>query len=195
MNNIYNIKINESNGLIDYFEWDDYDTIKNIKKCNIIKISKKTFIDIYSNEVIINNPIGNIVITDSFNTLYLETSKGKIAKRSSISFEDELEIIENSYHKSKDNIDYQIIKKINYTTNYRKTTELNTALKKEIKKLKERDNLAEISYIYYECFNKKSNNYIDALNSLNTLIEKEDINAYKNLKEIFNLINYSANSN
>ena len=55
MSYIYDILLNFNKNLIEYFEWEDTDKIKYIKKILLFKTSKQTVKDIIENEVLLDS--------------------------------------------------------------------------------------------------------------------------------------------
>jgi len=191
MNFLYNITINETNGLIDFFEWNKDDKLKKINKIKIIRTDKKNFSKIYSNEIIIKNILHDFILTDNYNAIYLYSDGINKCKRSMLKIEDELEILDISYKCPIENLHYEIINSISFQTKTREEQENDKFIKNNILNLIKRNNLEEINYFMLECFDAQTNE-INLTNILYILKSNKEL--YAKVINFFKLINYLPNS-
>lgn len=206
MHYVYDILVNFNENYYDFFEWEKKDNIIHVKKIPIIKIDKKDFQIISSNEIKID--IKNIknkvelwnskkqdktylLLTSGTDILGLEFNNDGISiKRSSLIVEEELDVLDDTCKLEVSKLNYTIIKKINFQLNTRQEIETKKIISKEIDKLLEQPNTNKINYLYYECFNKIEPNIEKSLQNIKNNLDKPHI--YNTLSKIFNLI-YTTN--
>lgn len=174
MNYIYDILLNFSENLIEYFEWDDQDNIKYIKKIIIFKTDTKTIKDIIENEVILDTKfttnipkyeINNIkkecklcLLTDSKIVIGIIIENNKVKYISRLLLDEEYEAIELSNTLITTKIEYKITK--TKTKQDKTLTRTESKIKKQLQveldtlyKNKKNDKLI---YLYYEFTNCES---------------------------------------
>lgn len=206
MHYIYDILVNFNEFYYDFYEWEKKDNIIHVKKIPIIKIDKKDFGIICSNEIKIdiknlknkvelwNNKKQNktyLLLTSGTDILGLEfNNEGISIKRSSLIVEEELDVLDDTCKLEVSKLNYTIIKKINFQLNTRQEIETKKIISKEIDKLLEQPNTNKINYLYYECFNKIEPNIEKSLQNIKNNLDKPHI--YNTLSKIFNLI-YTTN--
>ena len=206
MHYVYDILVNFNENYYDFFEWEKKDNIIHVKKIPIIKIDKKDFQIISSNEIKID--IKNIknkvelwnskkqdktylLLTSGTDILGLEfNNEGISIKRSSLIVEEELDVLDDTRKLEVSKLNYTIIKKIKFSLNTRQEIETKKIISKEIDKLLEQPNTNKINYLYYECFNKIEPNIEKSLQNIKNNLDKPHI--YNTLSKIFNLI-YTTN--
>lgn len=206
MHYVYDILVNFNEYYYDFYEWEKKDNIIHVKKIPIIKIDKKDFQIVSSNEIKID--IKNIknkvelwnnkkqdktylLLTSGSDILGLEfNSEGISIKRSSLIVEEELDVLDDTRKLEVSKLNYTIIKKIKFSLNTRQEIETKKIINKEIDKLLEHPNTNKINYLYYECFNKIEPNIEKSLQNIKNNLDKPHI--YNTLSKIFNLI-YTTN--
>ncbi len=185
MNYIYDLIINFFEENFDFYEWDKTDNYTHFKKIPIIKINKKDYKNIINNKIIINKQllqniknkseiyndksknIHYLLLTNGTDIIALKFNKdGVNIERSSLSVEDELDILIIAKKIKNTEINYKVINKINTIFKTRKEKEINEYLNKELNKLSTKKDTNKIKYLYYECFNEIENNSTIALNNL-----------------------------
>lgn len=185
MNYIYNIYLNFNKVYYDYYEWNDKDNIKLIKKIPIIKTNTKDFKKIISNYIRINNKLNiknYFIITDSKNAYAIKIDKEGYTKEiSSFNFDDEYNILKFSKTIKDTNMEYSIISSRNYILDTRKEQYIKKYLLKKIKNI----SIDTLKYIYYDIYNIQSNDYKYMKNRLITDIKNNSINN----THIFNTLN------
>lgn len=201
---IYDILLNFNNNLIEYFEWDEKDNIKFIKKVTVFKIKNNDLKNIIDNKIKLNKTFTNKIYSYEMNGSKNETkicilTNGKIAigilikndiviKLSRMLLDEEQEVLELINDEEYTNIEYEILEKkekINSRLT-RKETKIKTNLKKELTKL-HKSNKEIILYLFYEYTSKESHNlkksYDYLQKSLNDFNEKH-IYLYNLIKQI-----------
>ena len=174
MTYIYDILLNFNKKLIEYFEWEDNDDIKYVKKIILFKTNTNTVKDIIENIVILdknftNNipkyEINNIkegnklcLLTDGKISIGLLIKNNKVEYISRMLLDEEYETLLNSETLEETNINYKIIKK---RINNNNTTLTRTELKKQKLLLEKLNTLYNnrmkdvLIYLYYEYTNKE----------------------------------------
>ena len=176
MNYIYDILVNFNKELYDFYDWNKNDNIKHLKKIPIFKIGSNKLYDIKNNivefdkeflsrienktEEFSNRKTKNIkyacIFTDGLDTLVVNI-RGELYY-STLLIDEEIEILNMSNRLELTNISYIILN--NNSKNFFKTRnqlELENYIKREFKKIADEKNIDELKYLYYECFNNKSN--------------------------------------
>ncbi len=196
---IYDILLNFNTSLIEFFEWEENDLIKYIKKIPIYKVSDDFLYNLVNNEIKIeSNFLNNIkdkTLFDNQNNNFkyccLFTNNkiiigvvfneiGNVLYLSRLLIEEEKEILTIANRLSLYNIDYEICSfnnKINDNLT-RKERNIKNNLLNKINDLYKNNDYEKLSYLYYEYFNKIENN-------------KEEI--YNNLIKSINNFNYKHN--
>lgn len=215
MTYVYDIVLNYNSELYDFYEWKKDDVIYHIKRINLIKVDSKIYNEIYDNyclfndelllsifnkcEYYSNRKIDNIpyacLITDSYRVIgILLDSNGKIVKYSSLLLDEEEDVLDLCYKLGEIKLDYKIIKK-------RDKNEFYTRLEKNIIKFIKKDlnndyhkkNINKLKYLYYEYFNKQSDNleiiYQELMHEIENNFNEKHINLYNLIK-----LSYSSKS-
>ena len=189
MNYIYDIILNFHTNYYQFFEWQKTDTIKNIIRIPIYRVSDIDLKILKDNNVTIDNIFLNKIKEDNkkykkiiclvSNTKLtiglLFDCQGNLLKRSSLIYDEEEEA--NNICKNLK------ITKIKYIKNKPKEhqNKLRIELEKKevlIKYLNKLTDLSTLKYLYYEYFNKECNNEIIIKNSL-----KKELNKNWTLKQ------------
>lgn len=191
---IYDILLNFNKDLIEYFEWEDTDSIKYVKKVALFKVENKVLFDminkliVFSEEFINNVPkyemngmkdAGSVCLfTDGFMVIGVLIKEGKPVLFSRLLLDEESEVLDISSKMNVSNIEYSIkgnryINKENLT---RKELLIKEKLSLEIDRLFEEKNYDKLLYLYYEYTNKEGNNieyvYKFLKNSVNDFNDK-----------------------
>lgn len=191
---IYDILLNFNKDLIEYFEWEDTDSIKYVKKVALFKVENKVLFDminkliVFSEEFINNVPkyemngmkdAGSVCLfTDGFMVIGVLIKEGKPVLFSRLLLDEESEVLDISSKMNVSNIEYSIkgdryFNKENLT---RKELLIKEKLSLEIDRLFEEKNYDKLLYLYYEYANKEGNNieyvYKFLKNSINDFNDK-----------------------
>ena len=180
MDYIYDILLNFNEYLIEFFEWDDQDNIKYIKKIILFKTDEKTLKDIVNNEVLFDSSFTNSIpkyeinnvkdhcklclLTDGKIVIGLLIDNNKVKYISRLLLDEEYEILLSSDSLINTKINYKIInnKIIKDNTLTRTESKIKELLLVELDLLYKNKKEDKLIYLYYEFTNKESRdiNYI-----------------------------------
>lgn len=201
MKYIYDIILNFNDTFIDFFDWNDEDSIDYIKRIPIFKVSNKVINDIKNNKVIFEdftNTISNkceVYMKDAIGiieyaclfcskdyVIAIEFNyKGASIFKSDLLIDESLDIIEYCKRIKPINFNYKIISKETNNFMTRKEQKMIKFIKNELKNIVENNNIDKIKYLYYECFKKTENNLL----RMNSGLEKH---MFKNPNKLFNIL-------
>lgn len=188
---IYDIVLNFNDELLEFFEWEDNDDIKYIKRLPLIKVEDSLIKDVLENDILFDDLLldqikGKTIYYDSKNENYpvVVLSNQDIAiavlinnngyKYSRLLLDEEYEVLNIVSKLSITKVDYSIIGKKSINNNLtREERKIKGILLKEIDYLYNSNKLDKLNYYYYEYFNEINNN-------------KEEV--YKRLKETLSVI-------
>lgn len=208
MNYIYDILLNFHDILYDFYDWNPNDNIINVRKIPLFKISSIQLKEIKENsvhfepefikkiqnktELFSGKDIKYIeyccLFSDGSETLAV-LMKNNHVEKSHLLVDEELEVLEVVARLKEEIMDYQILKRSkNLLFKTRKESEIEKSIRHNLKKLKEENNLQQLRYLYYECFNEKEENKDKILQKLERNLDKNfDFIAAK-LNQFFELI-------
>lgn len=197
MNYIYDIVLNFQDKYYQFFEWNRFDKIKNITRLAVYHIEDEDLNNFIYNQITIDNNFLETIkqenkkykqlmclVSNTNQTIGLLFSKeGKLKKRSSLLFEEENEV--NNFAKELP------ITKIKYLENIPQKP--NNNLRIEIEKKEALSNfiiqtkdILPLKYLYYEYFQKESDNYNEIKSTLLNILEEEWT---PNKNKLYSLIN------
>lgn len=197
MNYIYDIVLNFQDKYYQFFEWNRSDKIKNITRLAVYHVEDEDLNNFIYNQITIDNNFLETLkqdnkkykqlmclVSNTNQTIGLLFSKeGKLLKRSSLLFEEENEV--NNFAK------ILPITKITYLEN--KPQQPNYNLRIEIEKrekllnfIKQTTDIIPLKYLYYEYFQKESDNYNEIKSTLLNILEEEWT---PNKNKLYSLIN------
>ena len=175
MNFIYDILLNYNDLLYDFFDWNMNDKITHIRKIPLFKVSADIFSKVKNNKVKLDmNFLENIynkteifknhkvekleyafLISDGLDTFSVVLDKnGNSIKYSSLLLDENDEVLEVCERLEEKNIKFKIIKKHDQKIYFtRKDVDMINYIRKELKTIKDDE---KAKYIYYELFDKKS---------------------------------------
>lgn len=207
MINIYDILLNFNKKIINFYEWEENDNIKYVKKIPLIKINTTLLNSIIYDEIEIDNKFllqienkvefydeenkeykNSIILSDGHKAIAYSFHNKEI---SSLLLEEENEAIRLANKLETTIIKYKIIKENKKTIELltRKEQKIKEELKKEIKYLYKNNKMEKLNYYYYEYFNEISNDkekvYNRLTKSLNKITDKH-IYLYKLIQLINN---------
>ena len=203
---IYDILLNFNNNLIEYFEWEDSDSIKYVKKALLFKISSNMINDIIKNEIILDSSFVSTIpkyemngakdasslclFTDGMIAIGTLIKNNKIVGISRLIIDEEREVIEESESLNITNIGYQVVENKNIENKYltRKEKEEKRKLKEEIEKLYKEKKEEKLMYLYYEYTENESKNIEHIYTYLIKSLEGYNIK-HRKLYEIISLSN------
>jgi len=205
---IYDILLNLSNKIYNFYEWEKKDNIEHIKKIPLIKIDFKTIDDMYNNKIKIQEKhlkmIYNLcekydfkkkkyttLFTDGKHVIAIEfNDNGESILKSRLMLDDEEEIINNARKIEKTEIEYEIIEKdLEITFLTRKEERIKNYLLREIDLSYLKNNYEKIKYLYLEYFDEENNDIKEMYNKLRMNINKDFTNKTINLYEVLTIEN------
>lgn len=201
---IYDILINFSDQLYEFYEWSKKDRLIHLKKIPIIKVKEKVMDDICFNNIKIDKNTLNLIynmtekydfkkikyasiFTDGERVITLEfNEKGEVKNRSKLLLEDEDEVNNYILRCDTTDINYKVLNKYEYNKNLtRKENNIRNILIKDLKMSYKKRNYQKIIYMYYEFFNKKKDDIEDMYKEL---LESICNNFNKNHLELYNVL-------
>ncbi len=187
---IYDIVLNFNDELLEFFEWEESDDIKYIKRVPLIRVN-----DTLINDILENNILFDDLLLDQIKdkTIYYDKNndypvllisnldialailiKDNGYKYSRLLLAEEYEVLNIASKLSITKVNYSIINKKNINNNLtREERKIKNTLLNEINYLYNNNKLDKLNYYYYEYFNEINNN-------------KEEV--YKRLKDTLNTI-------
>lgn len=208
MSYVYDLVLNFNSDYYEFYEWKEEDVIYHIKRIHLIKVDSKMYNEIFDNIIVFNEDFllsifnkceyynnRNIesipyafLVTDSYRVMgILLDSSGKTYKYSSLLLDEEEYVLDLCNKLGNIKLNYKIIKKRNKCED---KTRLERVIIKYIKKsLKtdyEKKDVNKLKYLYYEYFNKHSDDidyiYKSLVNELDKEINEKHYNLYKLIK-------------
>ena len=203
---IYDVLLNftDDDKFIDFFEWQEKDSLEHVKKIFLIKVNTKTMADflrykikvgkdfllkiedktiLYKNK---KNLKYALLVTDMNKVIGMEfASNGEVIAKSSLLLDEEDDIIMECFNVDEEEIEYEKIKpysKENFLT--REEAFRKNYLMKEIENAYKEKNYDKILYYYEELFEKDDRKILDKYNILITDIENNYSEKYDSLYEI-----------
>lgn len=209
MTYIYDVLLNftDDKKLIEFFEWDQDDTLEHIKRIPLVRISSKqlndflnynvkvdkTFLDKIKGTTIMYRKTKNleysVLLSDLNKVVAVEfNKKGEIISRSSLLLDEEEEIIEESFDIKEEQIPYIVESKIK-TNHFLTRTELKKQryLLKELENLHQEKEHEKLTYLYEEIYKKDNLSLDEKYLKLKLDIEENYSNKYNYLYEIVRL--------
>lgn len=210
MSYVYDIVLNFNSEFYEFYEWKKDDLIYHIKRINLVRVDSIIFNEIFDNIILFdddfllsifnkceyysNRKIDTIpyafLLTDSYRVMgILLDNTGKIIKYSSLLLDEEEDILDLCYKLSDINLNYRVIKKRN-KNEFQTRNERNIIrfIKKELNNDYENGNISKLKYLYYEYFNKTSDNIKEIYDELSLELLKNVNQKHYNL---YNLIKLS----
>ena len=201
---VYDILVNFKKNAYEFYEWDKKDDIKNIKAIPVIKVDNKTLLDFTKYSLVVDNDFLKKIenkteiyagkITKSIKhacILYNEITSlalvfddtGKVIGKSKLLFDEEIDLIESNQDKKIEKIEYKIIKKDFYNNMLTRKENYEVMLiLKYLDNIFENKKEDEINYLFYECFNKKENDYMKSYLNLKNEVLNNSLDIIQKLK-------------
>lgn len=171
MNYIYDIILNFNEEFYDFYEWKSNDNVINVRKIPVLKVDENTYVSLRNNKVqvsmetidslkknfsLYNEKIeGNIIclITNGMSAFgVMFNNNGYLIKRSSMLFDEEEEVIDESENIKEVKIDFIKNEKQKSNNISRIVKEKQKFIKDYISSL---DDELTLKYIYYDYFEKE----------------------------------------
>lgn len=201
---IYDIFINPNEEFYDFYEWDEFDNIKHIRKSPLIKVKGEVISKIIEKNLIINKVfLNNIfnkcelfkdkkieyvkygcIFSDKNRSIFCNfNDEGYIEKISSVSISEELEILDIVETLEEKDIKYKLDnKKYIKSSLTREQKIIINSILNELNNIK--DDNDKLEYLYYEWFNEKGFSYEKLVND----IKKEFSNKHLEFIELLKLV-------
>ena len=209
MSYIYDILLNFNKNLIEYFQWEETDNIKYVKKIMLFRTTTEVIIDFIDFEVLLDSSFtSNIpkydinnseeavkicLITDGKIAIGLYIKNNKVLLLSWLLLDEEYDALESSKNLVLTHINYQKLKPRKKQDNSltRKEKRIKEILLNKIDFLYKNKKNEELRYLYYEYTNKESSNidyiYEYLKSSLNSF-------SFKHI-ELYNILSMSGIAN
>lgn len=207
MNYIYDILLNFNKELYDFYEWNKNDNIIHLKKIPMFKIDSRKLKDIRENNVIFSDDFlekiknkteeysnrkikileNAFLLTDGLEVIAINVLKENLYSK--LLIDEEIEVLEISNRMKESIIEFNIKNKKEKEI-FKTRKELNDEkfVIKELNNIIKNDDIDQLKYIYYECFNKKCDIKEIVINELLDNVSKIDIlkkiNNYLKLKNV-----------
>lgn len=209
MTYIYDVLLNfsDTERIVEFFEWNNNDSIDHIKRIPLIRISSNAFNELINNNIIVEKEFLDkiqdstwmykktknleyaVLITDLNKVIAFEFNKeGKIIAKSGLLLDEEEEIIEESYDLKEEKLNYKIESKINnniFLT--REEQKKQKYLLLELDNIVKENNKNKLNFLYHEIFLKDKLTFEEKYLKLKEDIEKNYTSKYNNLYEIVRL--------
>ncbi len=173
MNYIYDIILNFNEEFYDFYEWKNNDNVINVRKIPVLKVDENTYVSLRNNKVqvsmetidslkknfsLYNEKIeGNIIclITNGMSAFgVMFNNNGYLIKRSSMLFDEEEEVIDESENIKEVKIEFVKNEKQKSNNISRIVKEKQKFIKDYITSL---DDELTLKYIYYDYFEREEN--------------------------------------
>lgn len=210
MNYIYDVLLNFLEKPYDFYEWNSSDTITHIRKIPAFKVSEEVMSDLENYKVLFDKKFlktienktevfskknvkhikYSFLVSDSLSSLaVLIDNEGKTKKVSKLLVDEDSEVCEFSNHLLIASIKYKkMCKNESYTFRLRKDIELENIMLKKLNKIKMQNDLTQMKYLFYECFNTKKESIEDMYNIFVKRINTDFEKIVPKLNNIFNLL-------
>lgn len=209
MTYIYDVLLNfsDTERIVEFFEWNNNDSIDHIKRIPLIRISSNAFNELINNNIVVEKEFLDkiqdstwmykktknleyaVLITDLNKVIAFEFNKeGKIIAKSGLLLDEEEEIIEESYDLKEEKLNYKIESKINnniFLT--REEQKKQKYLLLELDNIVKENNKNKLNFLYHEIFLKDKLTFEEKYLKLKEDIEKNYTTKYNNLYEIVRL--------
>jgi len=207
MNYIYDLLLNFNEKIYDFYDWNKTDKIIHIKKIPIFKISSSKMNIIKNNKISFEDSFLEKIyrkteefmnrknkyidyaclFTDGLEVIGININK-KITY-SKLLIDEEAEVINMSLHMNEKNIEIKTIgKKEKELFKTRKEIEQINETKNIFNKILKENNDEKLKYLYYECFDKKTDSVNEIIDTFNLEIENKNIinkiNNFYNIKNV-----------
>lgn len=211
MNYIYDILLNFHDILYEFYDWNPNDNIINIRKIPLFKIPSNQLKEIKESsirfhedflkkienktELFSSKDIKSIeyscLVSDGSETIAL-LIKNNYVQKSYLLVDEETEVLEVVTRLKEESLSYEILKRAKYAGfKTRKELETEKMIRKNLKRLKEENDIQQLRYLYYECFNEKEKDKEKILNRLEYTLEKKFDMISNKLSQFFQLIQTS----
>ena len=207
MNYYYDVLLNFFDVNTFFYEWDSLDNLEYYKKVPLISVSNKTLKDFINNDVRVSKEFLTLIenkakkkgesskyiaiFADRNGSLALEfNDDGLSISRSYLELEDDLNVAEILYSIDISNIDYEIVKKLEYNPNLKDEDNIKRVILTELNNLEKNKEYTKIKYFYMELFNKNPDETSNIVSVMKNRLNKE---IGINERKVYDLIKLSYN--
>ncbi|CDF20270.1 uncharacterized protein BN733_00438 [Clostridium sp. CAG:609] len=207
MNYYYDVVLNFSDELINFYEWEESDSLEYFKKIPLVLVSSKQYKEILSHDIKVSqdflesikeksksnlsDSLYTVIFADKNGSTAIEFDEsGKSILRSSLLPLDEVNIGEIIYTLNTKKINYEILKSLKYNDSLRCEKKLRLIIKTEINSLKRKNDNLKLKYLYMEWFNHESKSNDISLE----MLESVDNESSETLYRLYDLIKLSYNN-
>lgn len=207
MNYYYDVLLNFFDVNTLFYEWDSLDNLEYYKKVPLILVSNKTLKDFINNDVRVSKEFLTLIenkakkkgesskyiaiFADRNGSLALEfNDDGLSISRSYLELEDDLNIQEILYSIDISNIDYEIVKKLEYNPNLKDEDNIKRVILTELNNLEKNKEYIKLKYFYMELFNKNPDDMSNIVSIMKNRLNKE---IGINERKVYDLIKLSYN--
>lgn len=207
MNYYYDVLLNFFDVNTLFYEWDSLDNLEYYKKVPLVAVSNKTLKDFINNDIRVSKEFLTLIegkakkkgetskyiaiFADRNGSVALEfNDEGLSFSRSYLEVEDDLNISEILYSIDITNMDYVVVKKIEYNPNLKDEDNIKRVILTELNDLEKNKEYTKIKYFYMELFNKEPE---DTSNIVSIMKEKINKEIGLNERKVYDLIKLSYN--
>lgn len=207
MNYYYDVVLNFSDELINFYEWEESDSFEYFKKIPLVLVSSKQYKEIVSHDIKVSqdflesikeksksnlsDSLYTVIFADKNGSTAIEFDEsGKSILRSSLLPLDEVNIGEIIYTLNTKKINYEILKSLKYNDSLRCEKKLRLIIKTEINSLKRKNDNLKLKYLYMEWFNHEPQSNDISLE----MLESVDNESSETLYRLYDLIKLSYNN-
>lgn len=207
MNYYYDVVLNFSDELINFYEWEESDSLEYFKKIPLVLVSSKQYKEIVSHNIKVSqdflesikeksksnfsDSLYTVIFADKNGSTAIEFDEsGKSILRSSLLPLDEVNIGEIIYTLNTKKINYEILKSLKYNDSLRCEKKLRLIIKTEINSLKRKNDNLKLKYLYMEWFNHEPKSNDISLE----MLESVDNENSETLYRLYDLIKLSYNN-
>ena len=196
----------------EFYEWDNEDTIEFVKKIPLFRVSTQTLLDQFKyktafteeflkqieNKTIVKSTNETLsyafILSDAKNTIALELdAAGKVINRSKLLLSDEANLLEMLFTMRETELVYEKGEKYKKRSGLRQVSEIKKLIKCEIDTLFTSKNKSMLIYLYYECFNKESEDISVMVRDMKNALKKEyDVN-FSRIHDLIELTYHKVN--
>lgn len=210
MKNVYDVLVNFKKMPYEFYEWDKSDEINHIKKIPSFKVKDQVLYDFMNYDVNVSKEFLNqikektesfcnrmvkkinyscVIFNEDIAIAILFDDAGNILGRSKLLFDEEEDIISSGLKLEDYNIEYNVIKKMNFNSTFtRKEGKIILLLSKYLDKIYENKKNDEIKYMYFECFDEEEDNEKSAYLKLKSMVENGAMEVINKLKSLIKVL-------
>ncbi len=205
----YDILLNfaeSDNELYEFYEWEEHDNIEFIKKIPLFKVSTSNLkillkyqvkfaeeiLEQIKNKTILKNFNSTLpyclLVCDTKNSLALELNEqGEVISRSHLLLCDEINLNEIMYTMKEQKLKFEKLNKYPHNADIRQIAEIKKIIACEIKTLYEQQNISKLKYLYFEWFDKTSDDLQNIYKEMCFDLQQKFSPKHQNIYEIIKL--------